>query len=92
MRPDEFASLVPGRLGNFEHALFIGGVPGSLTLHVANSITGDLTVCDFDNTRLSELSFTVYRSLLTLGMYFRFQLEARISQRLTRALRRRTRH
>ena len=55
MRPDELASLVPGRLGNFEHALFIGGVSGSLTAHVANSINGDLTVCDFDNARLSEL-------------------------------------
>ena len=55
MRPDEFSSLVPGSLGNFEHALFIGGVTGSLTAHVANSINGDLTVCDFDAARLSDL-------------------------------------
>ena len=55
MRADEFASLIPGGLGNFEHALFIGGLTGSLTAHVANTITGSLTVCDFDNARLSEL-------------------------------------
>ena len=55
MRADEFASLFPGALGNFEHALFIGGVTGPLTAHVANMITGRLTVCDFDNARLSEL-------------------------------------